>query len=134
VEVLVVVVISESLLVDGPEGTIRISVDVRVSTDGVIQSQGQRNLNAHSGRVVVPLVERSGTVDGCGRGGKAGSEDGFTISGESSDDESSIIASVPFEVRVAFGRIASYRGIDMGATRIGARSSGTGPEISYKTV
>jgi len=79
VEVLVGVVISKSLLVDGPEGRIHVGVDVRISSDGVIQSQGERNRNVGAGHIVEPRVEARCAVDGFGRVGETGFEGGFTI-------------------------------------------------------
>jgi hypothetical protein len=134
VEVLVVVVITESLLVDGPEGRIHVGVDIRISSDGVIQGQGERNRNVGAGHIVEPRVEARCAVDGFGGVGETGSEDGFTITSDIGGNETPIVVNVPFEVRVAFGRIASHSRSDFGATSVGTRNGGTRPDISYKTV
>jgi len=82
VEVLLGVVISESLPVDGPEGRIHVGVDVRIWGDGVIQSQGERNRNVGAVHIVEPREEASWAVDGNGGVKVTGFEDGFTISSD----------------------------------------------------
>jgi len=117
VEVLGSSVITEPLSVDGPEGTVDISIDIGVSGVGIVQSDVERDSNVNARSVPIPRREGSSAVD-CIRGKRESRLEG-RLSGNGIEvgvDDVSIIGNVPFEVWMAVGRIASYCGRYSGST------------------